>query len=230
MTPRALLFLCAVLAVALAFAPARAQPRQASGALAPAESAARDAFEAGRSAYDIGRFEEALTHYERAYALSPRPMLLFNIARAADADGQGARAIGAYSEYLRLIPDAENRAFVEARLGKLEGARMAQGDASPPAAASALPATARTADAAARPAPPTAAAVAASLESPALELASGPQRDSLESSPPLWKRGWLWGVVGATVAAAAATAVVLSIDREPQRTKADEYIMPLVQR
>ncbi|MEY4514197.1 MAG: hypothetical protein RLZZ450_6319, partial [Pseudomonadota bacterium] len=50
-----------------------------------AEAEARTVFEAGRNAYDRGRFDEALTHFERAYHLSGHYKLLFNIGRAAES-------------------------------------------------------------------------------------------------------------------------------------------------
>ena len=70
--------------------PASAQPAPIA-AQSPDDADARRAFEAGRDAYDHGAFAEALTHYERAYVLSHRPGLLFNIARAADSDGRADR-------------------------------------------------------------------------------------------------------------------------------------------
>lgn len=83
---------------------------------AEVDARARATFEAGRHAYDQGAFAEALRHYETAYLLSKRPELLFNIGRAADSNGQVERAESAYAAYLEVLPSAENRKFVEARL------------------------------------------------------------------------------------------------------------------
>lgn len=93
-----------------------AQPPEASSEL---DAEARKAFEAGRAAYDRGLFGKALAHFERAYQLSLRPRLLFNIARAADSDGQYERAVEAYKLYLERMQDAENREFAQSRLRKL---------------------------------------------------------------------------------------------------------------
>jgi hypothetical protein len=100
----------------------------AAQAPAPPEkdAAARRAFETGREAYDRGRFAEALSSFERAYALSSKPILLFNIGRAAEAELQTERAISAYEAYLAALHDAENREFVEARLTKLRQLRRTQ--------------------------------------------------------------------------------------------------------
>ncbi|MET0285538.1 MAG: tetratricopeptide repeat protein [Polyangiales bacterium] len=88
-------------------------------AYAQDDADARSAFEAGREAYEHGQFERALEQFERAYALSPKPQLLFNIGRAADSDGQPERAVSAYEGYLGAHPEADNAEFVRARLAKL---------------------------------------------------------------------------------------------------------------
>lgn len=96
------------------------------------DPAARAAFEAGRDAYDRGRFGEALQQFDRAYALSPNPILLYNIGRAAEADLQNERAVQAYEAYLAALERAENREFVEARLAKLRQVTRQQAAASTP--------------------------------------------------------------------------------------------------
>lgn len=101
---------------AVAVAPALASAQETT---ADVDQGARSAFEKGRDAYDRGRFDEALSHFERAYELSPRPLLLFNIGRAAEADLQTEKAIRSYEAYLAAMPSAENREFVETRLQKL---------------------------------------------------------------------------------------------------------------
>lgn len=110
---------------------ARAQPMQARDEVDPA---ARAAFEAGRDAYERGRFGEALQQFDRAYAISSNPILLYNIGRAAEADLQNERAVRAYEAYLQALERAENREFVQARLEKL---RQMQGSA--PEDATAVP-------------------------------------------------------------------------------------------
>jgi len=99
-----------------------AASRAEAEAAADDDSAAHAAFEAGADAYDEGRFGAALVAYQRAYELSGRAKLLFNIGRAADGDNQSERAIEAYRGYLLAFPNAANRRFVESRIGKLQAA------------------------------------------------------------------------------------------------------------
>jgi tetratricopeptide (TPR) repeat protein len=107
------------MAFSLTILGATALPHASADAVGTAETDARAAFEQGRAAYERGAFGEALAHFERAQALSPRAELLYNIARSADSDGQTARAMSAYSAYLEAYPTAQNRAFVKARLEKV---------------------------------------------------------------------------------------------------------------
>lgn len=185
---------------------------EASTNPAHADSAARSAFEAGRQAYDRGAFEEALAHFEQAHALSPRAELLYNIGRAADSDGQSARAIAAYSSYLDAFPNAENRDFVRARLEKmraLEGLRS-----SSPRQASPLPTVA--------------AAMSAETGVPAatkLNFGSIPVRED-EPTRPFWKRVWFWSVVGAVVVGGVTAGVIgAARHRDPRRAAADAYVV-----
>jgi tetratricopeptide (TPR) repeat protein len=92
---------------------------QASRAQASEEVAARQEFELGREAYDHGSFANVLAHFERAYALQPRPELLYNVGRAADSDGRPGRAIEAYSSYLESNPDADNSALMRSVVARL---------------------------------------------------------------------------------------------------------------
>lgn len=90
----------------------------------PAETASRDErdeearnlFEAGRRAFTDGRFQEALQYITRAHELSGRDVLLFNMASALDRMGRLEEARAQYLEYLEIVPDADNRSFVESRL------------------------------------------------------------------------------------------------------------------
>jgi tetratricopeptide (TPR) repeat protein len=90
---------------------------------------ARAIYEAAVVAFDEGRFEDSLRLFRRAYELSERPELLFNVGTAADRLRHNEEALEAFEAYLAARPDAENRANVEARIAVL---RRAIADAARP--------------------------------------------------------------------------------------------------
>jgi tetratricopeptide (TPR) repeat protein len=84
---------------------------------APAtDEEARARFEAGRAAFAGSRYAEALADFERAYSLSGRALLLFNIGLCHDRLGHDREALAAFEQYLAREPGAENRAEVEQRI------------------------------------------------------------------------------------------------------------------
>lgn len=99
---------------------------------AATDEEARSLFEAGQSAFGAGNYERALEYLERAYALSHRSGLLYNIAITADRVRNDARALEAFRAYLAEEPQTERRAEVEARIAYLE--RAMQGGATEEAA------------------------------------------------------------------------------------------------
>jgi hypothetical protein len=74
---------------------------------------------AGAAAYEGGRYDEALEHFQRAYALSGRVELLYNIATAAERARQDALALEAYEKFLKAVPRAPVRDRVETRIRQL---------------------------------------------------------------------------------------------------------------
>ena len=95
---------------------------QANGTAANAaqDQEGRRLFEAGRAAYVDGKYRDALNYFREAHRLSGRPQLLFNIGQAADRLGEREQATQAFRDYLAAVPDADNRAEVEARIAELE--------------------------------------------------------------------------------------------------------------
>ena len=158
-----------------------------------------------------------MQHFERAYALSQHPVLLFNIARAADGDGQITPAIRAYTGYLEAFPNADNREFAEGRLAKLRALEAAATtpapatDDSTAAAAVALPSVAESTP----------------MPAPLAVSTSGLQHDETPRGRPFWKRGWFWTVVGVAVAGAATTGVLLARRSDDGQTDADLHISAL---
>ncbi len=66
--------------------------------------------------YDKGQNLEAIAAWQCAYKLAPHPLALYNIGRSAVLAGKVALAVKSYEEYLRLMPNAANKAEVEATL------------------------------------------------------------------------------------------------------------------
>ena len=105
------LFRCLVLASAALAAPAPAEPNTEK---------ARAAFQAAQALYQASRFADALTKFQEAQALKPHPVIIFNIARCHEQLGALPQALAAYREYLRLSPEASDRAAVAASIASLE--------------------------------------------------------------------------------------------------------------
>jgi tetratricopeptide (TPR) repeat protein len=120
------------------------------------DAEAQATFQAGLIAYEAGRYQSALDNFERAYELSQRPALLYNVGLAAERLRNDARAVSAYERFLVEVPDAPNADQVRARLDvlrrsiaereeterRLREATVASPDASPdtsPEAASEAP-------------------------------------------------------------------------------------------
>jgi tetratricopeptide (TPR) repeat protein len=102
----------AFVALALAVvADARAEPQ--------ARKHAVQLFQQGAAAYDAGRFQDAIQLLERAYALSPEPVILFNLGRSYEGLGQAEQAIDAYSRYLVADPGTADRHSIERRIQTL---------------------------------------------------------------------------------------------------------------
>jgi len=193
----------------LVVAVASAMAARAEAAPPAAENtAAKAAFTEGERNFQLGKFDAAIEAYERAFGLDPQPAFLFNIAlshrRQYEIDRQIdhlARARELYRNYLRLEPQATNRAGVEKLISdlsaKIDAARGSPESPAPLPSSSPAAASAPAASAGPLPgtAPSSSAQPAAVLSSPV------PPVEPPSSS----HRKWL---IGGTVAAAAVVAVI----------------------
>ena len=95
---------------------------------------ARSEYEKGLSAYNLGNFDVAIAAFSKAYEISQAPGLLFNIAQSHRLKKDYERAIYFYQTYLRLKPDAANRADVEERIKESQDlvAKQKEQDSKPP--------------------------------------------------------------------------------------------------
>jgi hypothetical protein len=85
-----------------------------------ADERARALFQQGRAAYEEGRYRDAWDYFRKAYLLSKRPALLYNVGQAADRLRMDREALEAFRLYLQRNPDADNRREVENRVRALE--------------------------------------------------------------------------------------------------------------
>lgn len=108
-------------------------------------------FDAGAQAYEAGRFGTAVQAFQQAYALAPRPAILFSMAQAerksyyVDKRPQDLRnAIAHYHAYLDQVPTGGRRGDAADALAELEpiASRLSPADAS--ASQAAAPAEQKT--------------------------------------------------------------------------------------
>jgi tetratricopeptide (TPR) repeat protein len=185
---------------------ARAEPRR--GGATAEDRQARDEFQAGRSAFDDGRYEDALPHFEKAYELSPRPQLLYNIAKTEDFMGKRREARDHYRRFLSAVPDTQNRGQVERRIAELDTEIARE----PPAPVVPTP------EEVAQAAEPPPASAPTPARAPLMVNQASPER-----SERIYKKWWLWTAVGAVVAGGVVAAILAT--RNSDAGKADPTLL-----
>ena len=70
----------------------------------------------GMTAFEAGDFPAARERFEDAYLLAPEPVLLYNLARAAEEAGDAEHALLCYQRFLKLWPDAADGSEVKRRV------------------------------------------------------------------------------------------------------------------
>jgi hypothetical protein len=170
---------------------------------------ARRNFEAGKKAYENQRYARALNSFEHAYALSPRPLMLYNIAQAEDQLGKRSEARGHYKLFLASVPDTPLRAEVEGRIAQINveiGPELQAVGTPEQAALVALAAERRSEE-----------SFTASTASPV-------------RSERVVKKWWFWTAVGGVLAAGVTTAVLAARRddaREPSRYDGSSTVIRL---
>jgi hypothetical protein len=181
-TMRALLSMVALALVVAS--PAAAEDRVA---------VARSHFVAGEAAFRAGNYEIALIEFQTGYALVPRPEFLLDLGNTLRKLNRLSAAREKYEAYLQAVPDSPHAARVREVLDQLR----AQGVESPEAPRDTPPPTASP------PTPTPTTAPTTTTTATATTTASRPERT------PVYKRWWLWTIVGVVVAGGAVTAAVL---------------------
>lgn len=86
---------------------------------------ARVHFQAGRSYYDRGEYERSIEEFQRAYDLSRRAELFYNLSLSYQQLGDLDNAIRYLERYLVEVPEVPERANKEVRLANLRERRAA---------------------------------------------------------------------------------------------------------
>lgn len=164
--------------------------------------AARKHFDEAQKHFAVGEFHEAGEEYQQAYKAKPDPALLYDAATAFRQSNEPERAIVLYRNYLLFYPDQPNVGEVRARIAELRQRVNEPKQAKEPTL-SATPSIAPSAPEAT----PTTDSAASTNASAATAVAETPRAKS-----PVYKKWWLWTIVGVVVAGAAAgVAVALTV-------------------
>lgn len=161
------------LVVGIAAGTARAAP-----AADPQTVEARRLYQEGMAHFNLREYKQAVEQFQAAYRLRPDPVFLYNVAQSYRLAQDSDQALYFYQAYLRTSENPPNRAEVQERIAVLEK------------------------EIAARKVPPAAAPVVAPpvVVQPPLVATSAPPPARPQ---PVYKRWWLWTIVGVAVAGAA---------------------------
>lgn len=85
---------------------------------------ARAHFRKGAALYQAKRWRAAIAEFEAAYRAKPHGAIHFNVAQCREKLQEWPGALRAYTDYLREVPEAKDRAAVRAAIGRIE-ARLA---------------------------------------------------------------------------------------------------------
>jgi hypothetical protein len=205
-------YLASLLVLALSVMPrdATAEPTDAKAAAA-ADASGRAHFQRGQRLSTSGDYAAAYREFAAGYAVTARPLFLFNMAEAARASGDRARARASYLEFLRVDPTSALAATARARLAELDRAMTgspapdpAGPPSAPPAVATAPPARPELMPllppSATRPQPGDGEPL------PADRLATRREVDRA----PVWKKWPFWAAVGGVI---AGGAIVFAVTR-----------------
>jgi tetratricopeptide (TPR) repeat protein len=93
----------------------------AGAARATPAASAREHYKRATAMYDLEHYADAAHEYERAYALRPDPVLLYNIGQMYRLAGDPERAIAAYRSLVERFPKSPTRKQAEAHIAALTG-------------------------------------------------------------------------------------------------------------
>jgi tetratricopeptide (TPR) repeat protein len=158
---------------------------------------AREYYRRAIQHYNLAEYSEALEQFKSAYREVEDPTLLFNIGQCHRQLDDKKQAVRFFRSYLRELPDAPNHEEVRQLIAGLESAIAAQ---EPPKPAETPPPITLESS----PSPEPAAQPAVSSPAPLEATAPAPRK-------PVYKRWWLWTVVGVVVVGGAAVGLAVGL-------------------
>jgi tetratricopeptide (TPR) repeat protein len=185
-------------AILLAGVPARAE--------SPAEREAREHYTSGQKLFDQARYADALAEFQQSYALSKYPALIYKMALCQDQLGRSAEALESYESYLKADPQTSRRAGVEERIAKLRET-LHPSAPWPPGAAAKEPASSEQ--------PSPSSATSSRPQQPSTSSSSAEVSRPAGKSTPVYKKWWLWTIVG-VVAVGAAVGIGVGVTASQQ--------------
>lgn len=170
-----------------------------------AEQRARHSFERAEASFKAGLFAEALAGYQEGYDQLPLPGFLINIAQCHRRLGNLQQARTTYRKFIMVAPDSPYVPEVKSLVAELDSLVENTGHAA--AADATQPATeARPVREVPLPAAAGAVAAAADAVTAPNALVTPPVAPEPSHAGTRW---WLWGTLGAAVAAGAVATIYL---------------------
>lgn len=171
-------------------------------------------YERGLSLYSNEQFDEAIKEFQAAYDAIPRPRVLFNLGQAHRNLGNARQALDYYLLYQAREPNPKPglKSELEAYIGQMRKL-LAEADAAdkreePPIA------------------PPTGSSRPASMPSGVLEPYPTPVDAPSPAKPPVYKRAWLWCLVGGVVTAAVVAGVAVGVTTSSSSSSSGSVVRP----
>lgn len=151
-------------------------------------------FERGNRLYQRGQYPEAVTELKAGYALDPRPEFLYALGQAERKRGDCKAAIAYYQAFVDSGPSPQRTVAVLVQIDRCKQELTAAAPAAPPVVEPLV-------------APPAPAPAIAPAPAPAgvASAQAAPERK------PLYRRWWLWTVVGGVVVVGAGVGVAVAL-------------------
>lgn len=186
------------------------------------DDACREHFKQASEYYKVKNYVEALLEFRTAYARRPEPRILLNLGRTLFKMGRPKEAIDYYQRFQTAAPnDSASQETVNKYLEEARAALL------PPAEVEPKKEPAIPAEPEPPPQSPPEPPSAATPVPPALTLAASVRPPAATAPPPrpIYKKWWLWTLIGVSVAG-GVTGLVVGTYRRPGSANADVEGVP----